>query len=1220
MKNPLFAETHPLEKQGLVRISRRRIGKGWLRFQQQGFALVTTLILMILLTVIAVGLLTLSSISLRSSTQAKGQAEARANARLALMLAIGELQMELGPDQRVNAVSEILKDPDDSASTLEYSHLTGVWNSRQEDPATAPLNSAPSYDHASAFRRWLVSSKKPEEITKTDFAKTGTHDDPLIMARAPGTTGGQATYAGKIPVASASSGMPGKLAWWVSDENSKGFINPKETITKIAPPVVSDLLTAAGTPGAYGMMALDKNFPANDPKADQVITHGQLPLAVTGIKPHDWFHDVSPYSKGLLTNVVQGGLRQDLNLYLEQTAAQLPWAVNPAGGVSGVSGPNGKYALSTVNDYDVLPWKYLYNYYHIKKRIQMNGPRPFLTTAESGNKTLIYDLTNPIWNAGVIRPEPILVRVVIVMACGAIAVSPATVPATYKVRLYTYPVMSLWNPYNVDLKIKQGLFDEYFTSLPLSTKITVKKAGVSSPPETYNWRGSLDSTTKDFSANSIVLRTDETVTLAAGEVKMFSPISAKRSTPTTGVARQQDYFMKPVPYDYSFTYPEHPRWGVWGAVAGEHPSATQRDQPILASGEGSDTVDLHTTVRYWNAINGHSYQKEYLSTFDVRGQNAGSASNYPVYGWGRKLNWYNGEGMPAIASPDHLSVNNQTLTGKSFTELQTKAVPFIIVDIQLKGLDEEELPNKTWRDCIPAFPYQASPTQLNTKIPYIADAAPYFANAYKLTFTSIGSLNDAMEYLNCDTATNRSFIGASNLVGGQSLVTDQEIPLAPFTSLAQLQNLPQTSCDNHYSSGFYFQNHAIGNSFASPGVASDKIKSDPKWSFWLDKYINNLSADINGGKNKPFDQTYTRPHVDRSYAVNHLLWDSYFFSSMAASKDEKLRITGPQKDLGVVVKEFFEQGKPLPNERFKPYLDAPATQVSARFLNNDTEPKPNAFKEVAANLVLDGSFNINSTSVAAWRTVLASAHNRNIVTMGESGAPTTTGDKNYVISRFSLPNDGAYGGTGSTGAAANKWQGYHELEVNDEKDQIQELAEATVRQVKKRGPFRSLAEFINRRLGPETDERTHFGALQAALEDPKVSINEEFRNHPSDFITDAHLAPAAASIINKSAALGPRAQGAPPYVTQADVLNSLGSVISARSDTFLIRSYGEALGADGKVAATAWCEAVLQRTPAYLDPADDAKVATLDLASAVNKTFGRRFNIVSFRWLHRDEI
>lgn len=83
---------------------------------RKGFALVVTLSLMILLTIIAVGLLTLSTISLRSTAQGSALAEARSNARLALMIALGELQKEMGPDMRISSESALLdSNPDTEA-------------------------------------------------------------------------------------------------------------------------------------------------------------------------------------------------------------------------------------------------------------------------------------------------------------------------------------------------------------------------------------------------------------------------------------------------------------------------------------------------------------------------------------------------------------------------------------------------------------------------------------------------------------------------------------------------------------------------------------------------------------------------------------------------------------------------------------------------------------------------------------------------------------------------------------------------------------------------------------------------------------------------------------------------------------------------------------------------------------------------------------------------
>jgi hypothetical protein len=114
-----------------------------------------------------------------------------------------------------------------------------------------------------------------------------------------------------------------------------------------------------------------------------------------------------------------------------------------------------------------------------------------------------------------------------------------------------------------------------------------------------------------------------------------------------------------------------------------------------------------------------------------------------------------------------------------------------------------------------------------------------------------------------------------------------------------------------------------------------------------------------------------------------------------------------------------------------------------------------------------------------------------------------------------------------------------------------------------------------------------------------------------------------------------KSTGIPGWLTQGDVLEALGPVLAARSDTFLIRAYGESLDpvnvdpaniGPENILARSWCEAVVQRFPDYVDPANAASVdpngstGTGATISAVNQTFGRKFRIVAFRWLTPNDI
>jgi len=143
--------------------------------------------------------------------------------------------------------------------------------------------------------------------------------------------------------------------------------------------------------------------------------------------------------------------------------------------------------------------------------------------------------------------------------------------------------------------------------------------------------------------------------------------------------------------------------------------------------------------------------------------------------------------------------------------------------------------------------------------------------------------------------------------------------------------------------------------------------------------------------------------------------------------------------------------------------------------------------------------------------------------------------------------------------------------------------------------------------------------------------------------------------------------GAPKVITQLDVLNTVGPNLAARSDTFTVRAYGEALDNAGNTIGRAWVEVIVQRTaqfmlpsargPAYeemnrrksayrvngqftkdydfipmVDPYESNYVSgsTYRLPAGatqyekeswnINRLLGRRFKASSIRWLNANEI
>jgi hypothetical protein len=99
--------------------------------------------------------------------------------------------------------------------------------------------------------------------------------------------------------------------------------------------------------------------------------------------------------------------------------------------------------------------------------------------------------------------------------------------------------------------------------------------------------------------------------------------------------------------------------------------------------------------------------------------------------------------------------------------------------------------------------------------------------------------------------------------------------------------------------------------------------------------------------------------------------------------------------------------------------------------------------------------------------------------------------------------------------------------------------------------------------------------------------------------------------------------GANGCLFQGDILQAIGPLLATRSDTFIIRAYGEIEGSLNQTTSSV-LELIVQRTPEYMNPEMKPHERLQDLTSSpaktINALLGRRFIVVSARWLDKSEI
>jgi len=1094
-----------------------------------GFTLVVTISLLVLLTVIALGMLSLTSVSFRSGSMFAAQKKAQANARMALVFALGELQSELGPDQRVSASGgQRLEDGDKSGGN----HWTGVYDSWRSSDESRP---------EPVFRRWLISGA-PKAVVDPNAPKEAASGVKKITL--------VASDAEHNAVDAEITDLPaGGIAWWVGDENMKakmgGVVESTSDVT-----VASARMQAA--PRAGHEVFFGNMVAADDPIMDRLCSGKTIDLV--GESEKAIFHDATSFSLGLLTNVRGGGLRKDLNFLLEAPQpnpntpevaplysvgttpginlgelwvdhniwAEIVYPSNPPRHADGSTIPSGMPFLvcTDIKSDPFLLYKHL-------PRLQL---------------TLLYSLISKSRMVGNVKQ--------------------------YDLFLVADPVFTIWNPFDVTLHVPASAFATFKSwAIPYDLNLKIENG----PPGS---KTAFTRSIKQLSNNRLFffygqLGRGQSLVMRPGEVQVIAQGFGEKIKEVPGGSWQFDGklgwefasgYAYPIPYETAPLLMN----GTQKITYSMTPNTVKSDAGMfLWSYNIGELVDSSNITKYVGSFNIDLVYSRLSNESPIAA--ASFAKIFPT--------------LPLDPS-----------ASKTIAQLDGNKWPICVFTYGLRTETDpmfEGNQNPGTRFTGRAL-LRANETSVAQDL-YNLSADIVRASPLQVGMRRVNSLNSPI--IECD-ANGLGYFGAEyGAAGGVSHVITRSIPREPIHSLGALQHASAEGTKFGQGRGersWFLQpsvSHAIANSFAPSIFPPDAVRG----------------------------RLAGRDAADHSYLANLALWDQYFYSSI------KPRTTSVHRNSVTAYKEqkerlqaFFATDassyQPLPNERMRRWTTDPQSALAAIYPSS--KPATDAAERIAAHLMVDGMFNVNSTSVNAWKGFLSGLKGA-AVPYSPTPALKKNADlvqtANTPVASLLMPaareidprrlNDSA---------DRDQWIGFRGL--TDE--QIEELATAIVKQVRKRGPFLSIADFVNRRLGRDK-ELALSGALQSALDDNEVSINAAYRQG------DRALAVAEAVAQGfpfPEAEAGAKSVCAPGYVKQGDLLTTLGPLISVRGDTFVIRAYGEVREELSQaVLARSWCEAIVQRVPDYLDPADKAHVAVPQ--SKINQLFGRRFNIISFRYL-----
>lgn len=1143
------------------------------RHPSEGSVLLITLLVVSLLMVLVLSLTVWVRVELRAVTNHQHVQEARANARMALMLAVGELQVLTGPDRRITATAQLAR----NSPAVRNPHWTGVWrNAGTSSILPGESTSSPQ------LLSWLVSGNEAVALPSgtgdalpaftpymnfnrnTPQLAPGSNENAVTLlgggsvelstydADGDGMEDGGGIVAPLVSIRNPEAGVSGRYAYWIGDEGVKARINlidpysqaatdsPEGRARRASPPrSAAELFVRDSTPTSALWGEL---YRVNDPANARVLSANNLSFALNTDSataqrlPKTSYHDLSVLSESLFVDAKNGGLKFDLT-----TATRF----------EGVRWSAFKNLVSPVSPEQLFP--------------PVGGTRTF------------KDPGGPYWNVvksfvqdgadsnGIVARAQDLDQhgfAPIIQEFKMFSGPSITGTGTGRgIRMHYMPVVILWNPYDRTLKAQ----DYYIVFGPLDPDINVH-VGLS--PDHWATTGNPS----DRSDRNAPLRFPHTGRKRTPELERDRAFRFRIQAPDLPPGRAMVFSPpeggQPMKVDASIPYQAGdfnillPGWRE-GDANYYMDCGPLRPQPLAEEdiiyhlslyGDAGGNTDL------WMGVSPAGVRENPVSLLN-------NALMFSLTGYLNQPNNY--DRVTLSGSPRGSPLNlNEILDGAG----NYIAEPIFGYWLQLRM--SEQTGSNAWDMTIPflrsynprgplhSSSYLESRSGASTNNSF-RTFATYFRGLLTSNFESIDSVNS---------------IGAHTFPGfsSSSIIGDRFISFRAFEgdtdvfSIGDLMHanlipdLGDVEANIHYRHiGANYPAYAVGSSAQSPYIEKNSTSA----------YRNTWPVGTNnryqGGNDSMF--------YDLPYLLNEALWDRFYFSAIDAAGNETRNPRYQKRTQG-----FLE-----------PY-------------------NPDDARSFASSHTILGGFNVNSTSVDAWAAVLGAY--LGIPSELNPSVPEHQG----LLDRVAFPEGDPYE-SGETADADSAWSGSRLLDATE----IRALAAATVEEVKSRGPFLSLADFVNRNLKDAgAGEARKRGALDAAIKAAGLnsSLAESIGGmvlhwEESDFPQSGQN---QFNLHNMEALTEPITDHIPGALSQPDLLAKFGSILTVRSDTFIVRFYGDTLEpVTGKPLARVWGEATIQR---IIEPVEPSAQNAQEPSDPSRDRFGRRYTITNLRWLHSDDI